>query len=187
MKTVWRWSALYCRGAPVGSEAPGGRALGADVDVIRPKELMPLVKTYLPGGRFDSRGKRFRERLDARDVRRDASLGHFQVVAVLQIEPELRAGAEQALQAQSRVDGHRGLPPNKLLDPRASDVQPGRDAAGREAIGLQELFQQDFAKGLYQDMIMTINCHFLKPLDFASHSTEPINKGCFALMVFSGL
>ena len=27
-----RWSALYCRGAPVGSEAPGGRALGADVD-----------------------------------------------------------------------------------------------------------------------------------------------------------
>ena len=25
-------SALYCRGAPVGSEAPGGRALGADVD-----------------------------------------------------------------------------------------------------------------------------------------------------------
>ena len=26
------WSALYCRGAPVGSEAPGGRALGADVD-----------------------------------------------------------------------------------------------------------------------------------------------------------
>ena len=31
-KTVWRWSALYCRGAPVGSEAPGGRALGADVD-----------------------------------------------------------------------------------------------------------------------------------------------------------
>ena len=31
IKTVWRWSALYCRGAPVGSEAPGGRALG-DVD-----------------------------------------------------------------------------------------------------------------------------------------------------------
>ena len=31
-KTVWRWSALYCRGAPVGSEAPGGGALGADVD-----------------------------------------------------------------------------------------------------------------------------------------------------------
>ena len=27
-----RWSALYCRGAPVGSEAPGGGALGADVD-----------------------------------------------------------------------------------------------------------------------------------------------------------
>ena len=24
IKTVWRWSALYCRGAPVGSEAPGG-------------------------------------------------------------------------------------------------------------------------------------------------------------------
>jgi len=24
--------ALYCRGAPVGSEAPGRRALGADVD-----------------------------------------------------------------------------------------------------------------------------------------------------------
>ena len=26
------WSALHCRGTPVGSEAPGGRGLGADVD-----------------------------------------------------------------------------------------------------------------------------------------------------------
>jgi hypothetical protein len=33
---------------------------------------------------------------------------------------------------------------------------------------------------------MTVNCRFLKPLDFASHSTKPINKGCFTLMAFSG-
>jgi len=31
MKTVGRWSALYCRGAPVGAKAPCGRALGAHV------------------------------------------------------------------------------------------------------------------------------------------------------------
>jgi len=31
-KNGMRWRALYCRGAPAGSEAPGGRALGADVD-----------------------------------------------------------------------------------------------------------------------------------------------------------
>jgi hypothetical protein len=51
----------------------------------------------------------------------------------------------------------------------------------------KETDPRDFARGFYQGMIMTVNCRFLKPLDFASHSAKPINKGCFTLMVFSGL
>jgi hypothetical protein len=33
-----------------------------------------------------------------------------------------------------------------------------------------------FARGFYQEMIMTVNCRFLKPLDFSNRSTKPLDQ-----------
>ena len=38
IKTVWRWSALYCRGAPAGSKAPGGRLVHTSTGCSRGAE-----------------------------------------------------------------------------------------------------------------------------------------------------
>jgi hypothetical protein len=48
-----------------------------------------------------------------------------------------------------------------------------------------------FARGFYQEMIMTVNCRFLKPLDFSNRLTKPLGQanqqGLFCAVVFSGL
>jgi hypothetical protein len=37
-----------------------------------------------------------------------------------------------------------------------------------------------FARGFYQDMIMTVNCRFLKPLDFSSRERRAVLRRWFS-------
>jgi hypothetical protein len=86
------------------------------------------------------------DRFDRGDVVRLCLLGHLQIVTGLKIEPELRGGAEQLLQAQSRVDRHRRLATHQLLDARPRDVQTHRRLSRRKAERPDEFLQQNLAR-----------------------------------------
>lgn len=75
----------------------------------------------------------------------DGAFGGFDVVAVLQIEPELRRGAERAAQAQSGVGGDAAGLSGDAFDPRARHAHRLGQRAGRQSERHEKFLAQDFA------------------------------------------
>lgn len=82
---------------------------------------------------------------DLGEFPRDRALGCFDVEAILQIEPELRRGAERLAQTQRRIGRNARRLGGDALDARARDPHGFRQRAGRESERTQELFAQNFA------------------------------------------
>lgn len=75
----------------------------------------------------------------------DRAFCRFDVVSVLQIEPELRRGAERLAQAQRGVGGNAAGLGGNALDPRARHAHRLGQCAGRQSERHEEFFAQDFA------------------------------------------
>lgn len=75
----------------------------------------------------------------------DRAFRRLDVVAVLQIEPELRRGAERLAQAQRGVGGDAAGLGGNALDPRAWHAHRLGQGAGRQIERHEEFLAQDFA------------------------------------------
>ena len=69
----------------------------------------------------------------------------FEIVAALQMQPELRRRPEIATEAQRRIRGDGARAVHDLIDTPRRDADVARQAILRQPKGLQEVRKQDFA------------------------------------------
>src|SRR5947207_11591975 len=84
--------------------------------------------------------------LDALDARAEALFGRLQVVALLQVEPELRRRSEVAGEAQRRVGGDAAQAAHDLVDPPRRHLDVHREPVLRHAEAVEEVAFQYFAR-----------------------------------------
>jgi hypothetical protein len=82
---------------------------------------------------------------DLGELLADRLLRRFDVVTVLQVEPELRRGAERLAQAQGGIGRDADRLGGDALDPRARHTHRFRQRAGRQAERNEKFLTQDFA------------------------------------------
>src|SRR5690606_15655064 len=70
---------------------------------------------------------------------------HLEVVAHLEVQPELVARAEVSRQAESRIRGDRSRTVNDLVDPPSRDADLLRQPILRELERLEELLLEDLS------------------------------------------
>ena len=70
----------------------------------------------------------------------------MQVVVVLEVEPELRCGAECLAQPQRGIGSDTGRPQRDALDARARDIHLPGQRASRQFEQHQELLAQNFSR-----------------------------------------
>jgi len=71
--------------------------------------------------------------------------GDFQVIEVLQIEPELRVGVEEPRQAQSGLGGYPAALMHNFADAGRRNVQFKREPVGRQVQRLHEIFVENLS------------------------------------------
>src|SRR5438874_957703 len=82
--------------------------------------------------------------LDAPDAPAQPLLGRLEVVAQLQVEPELRRGPEVAREAQRRVRRDAAQAAHDLVDPPRRHLGVDREAVLRDAEAVEEIALQYF-------------------------------------------